>query len=385
MKHPVSIVAIGSLSALGKSSEEVWQSYMSKQHFFTNKEDIYAAFLSEAAEAEIEKIRAGNAKYRHLDLSVLYAISVARTVYNSSGWKAPNHTGINIGSSRGATALFEKYHSEFLKSGKTATPASPTTTLGNISSWVAQDLQSHGPQFSHSITCSTAMHAILNGVAWLQSGMAAKFIAGGTEAALTAFTIAQMKAMKIYSDGTGEFPCQALNMQKKKNTMILAEGAGIVALENGKLKNAQAYIIGLGYANEALVHGASISTAGDCLQKSMKMAIGELNLSKIDAVVTHTPGTIGGDQAELNAIDSVFKEKIPAITTNKWQIGHSFAASGILSLEMAILMLQKQEFLKVPFSEFNKQPKKLETILVNAVGFGGNAVSLVITRNSQKT
>jgi 3-oxoacyl-(acyl-carrier-protein) synthase len=38
--------------------------------------------------------------------------------------------------------------------------------LGNISSWVAHDLQSSGPEISHSITCSTALHAVLNGVAW---------------------------------------------------------------------------------------------------------------------------------------------------------------------------------------------------------------------------
>jgi 3-oxoacyl-(acyl-carrier-protein) synthase len=82
--------------------------------------------------------------------------------------------------------------------------ASPTTTLGNISSWVAHDLQSSGPEISHSITCSTALHALLNGVAWLKAGMADKFLVGGTEAPLTDFTIAQMRALKIYSNSAEE-------------------------------------------------------------------------------------------------------------------------------------------------------------------------------------
>jgi 3-oxoacyl-(acyl-carrier-protein) synthase len=63
----------------------------------------------------------------------------------------------------GATDLFENTIRVF-KTGKAQTLASPTTTLGNISSWVAHDLQSSGPEISHSITCSTALHAVLNGV-----------------------------------------------------------------------------------------------------------------------------------------------------------------------------------------------------------------------------
>jgi 3-oxoacyl-(acyl-carrier-protein) synthase len=70
------------------------------------------------------------------------------------------------------------------------------------------------------------------------------------------------------------------------------------------------------------------------------------------------------------------------MTSNKWKLGHTFAASGILNLELAILMLQHQDFIEVPFSEISKSPSKLENILVNAVGFGGNAVSILISRKS---
>jgi len=112
----------------------------------------------------------------------------------------------------------------------------------------------------------------------------------------------------------------------------------------------------------------------------MKMAMENSATNDIDAVVMHAPGTLGGDLAEVNAVKSIFSNKLPAITSNKWKTGHSFAASGILSLQMAVLMLQHQKFLPVPFSEFKKQPDKLENILVNSVGFGGNAVSILVGR-----
>ncbi len=67
------------------------------------------------------------------------------------------------------------------------------------------------------------------------------------------------------------------------------------------------------------------------------------------------------------------------LTTNKWKIGHTFGASGILSIELAILMMQHQEFISVPFAETQKPRKQIRKVLVNAVGFGGNAVSVLLS------
>jgi 3-oxoacyl-(acyl-carrier-protein) synthase len=69
------------------------------------------------------------------------------------------------------------------------------------------------------------------------------------------------------------------------------------------------------------------------------------------------------------------------LTSNKWIIGHTLGASGAMSLEMAILMLNNQKFIGIPFLEGQSAPKQLRKVLVNAVGFGGNAVSLIISRN----
>ena len=244
---------------------------------------------------------------------------------------------------------------------------------------MAQDLQSSGVEISHSVTCSTALHALLNGVAWINSGMTEKFLAGGSEAALTPFTIAQVQAMKISAREDLDFPCQALNLEKSKNSMVLGEGAAVVCMESGKRENALALITGVGFATEKLKHSVSISANGTAFQKSMKMAMGGLDPKEIDAVVMHAPGTIKGDLSEMKALKAVFVEELPALTTNKWKIGHTFGASGTLSLELAILMLQHGKFVPVPFSSESKPPQKLENILVNAVGFGGNAVSVLIS------
>lgn len=396
MLQPISITAISSISPLGKSQREAWGNYLNNTYCFSEKEFLHGnalvAQIPDDAKKNIETLRLSNSKYRLLDDSVLFAIYAARNAVNEAGWNAKDNFGINIGSSRGATALFETYHEEFLKKNKTNTLSSPTTTLGNISSWVAHDLKTKGPEISHSITCSTALHAMLNGIAWINSGMSDKFLVGGSEAPLTSFTVAQMQALKIYAKPNFNdkaknkchselveeyYPCRALDLNKTENSMILGEGASLVCLEKGKTDNALATIEGIGYATEVLEHNVSLSTDAICFQRSMSMALKGFKLEDIDIIVTHTPGTIKGDLAEINAIKKVFGELHPVLTSNKWKLGHTLGTSGMLSIEMAILMLQYQKFISTPFAE-NKVPEKLETILVNAVGFGGNAVSIIL-------
>ncbi|HEU4791196.1 MAG TPA: beta-ketoacyl synthase N-terminal-like domain-containing protein [Flavobacterium sp.] len=383
MSQIISITAIASISSLGNSSQTIWKNYLSENPCFSTEfldhQNTAVAALDEDSKTEVEELRQSDIKYKALDKSVLFAMVASRKAIEKAGWTKDAEFGINIGSSRGATDLFEKHFQEYLETGKAQTLASPTTTLGNISSWVAHDLQSEGPEISHSITCSTALHAVLNGVAWLKAGMADKFLVGGSEAPLTDFTIGQMRALKIYSRSEEKYPNRALDLDKKQNTMILGEGAGVCCLEIGKKDNAIAFIEGIGYATEILEHNISISAEATCFQKSMKMALGNIDISDVDAIVMHAPGTIKGDLTEYRAIEKIFGDSLPLLTTNKWKIGHTFGASGILSMEMAILMMQHNQFIGVPFAKAQKQTNPIKKVLVNAVGFGGNAVSVLLS------
>jgi 3-oxoacyl-(acyl-carrier-protein) synthase len=383
LPQTISITAIASISSLGNSSDMIWENYLSENPCFSTQfldhNATLVAALDSDSKLQVETLRLSDIKYKALDKSVLYAMIASRKAIEKAGWSKDGIFGINIGSSRGATDLFEKHFQEYLETGKAQTLASPTTTLGNISSWVAHDLQSTGPEISHSITCSTALHAVLNGVAWLRAGMSDKFLVGGSEAPLTDFTIGQMRALKIYSKSEEQYPNRALDLNKKQNTMILGEGAGVCCLEIGKKENALAFIEGIGYATEILEHNISISAEATCFQKSMKMALQNTAISEVDAIVMHAPGTIKGDLTEYRAIQKVFGTDLPMLTTNKWKIGHTFGASGILSMEMAILMMQHNQFIGVPFAEAQKQSKPICKVLVNAVGFGGNAVSVLLS------
>jgi len=378
----IGITAIASVSSLGEGPDETWQSYLNNRHHLSKGTGggvtEWVAMLPGKSKNHIRQFLAANPKYKALDDSVLYGMYAARRAVSMAGWKPSDGFGINIGSSRGATTLFEKYHKEFLQTNQTATLSSPTTTLGNISSWIAHDLGTKGPDISHSITCSTALHALLNGVAWIRSELTDKFLVGGTEAPLTPFTIAQMKALKIYSNSSRDYPCRAMDIHKKSNDMVLGEGASVACLERGISEKTLAIIEGIGYATEPLEHNVSLSTDAQCFQRSMEMALGRINKDELDVIVMHAPGTLKGDSSEFNAIGKLFGENRPALTGNKWKTGHMFGASGMMSVELAILMLRHQQFIGVPFISNEEVPNTINRVLVNAVGFGGNAVSVLL-------
>ena len=382
MQTQISIVGMGSISPLGHERHEVWQSYLSEGHLLSNKavsDTLFAVgALRTEALSQIALLQQESPKYKDLDPTVLYAMYAARQALCEAGWPTDKDFGVNIGSSRGATTLFEQYHAQYLAQGKTTPLASPTTSLGNIASWVMQDAKGKGVAISHSITCSTALHALVNAVAWLHADMAEAFLIGGSEAALTPFTLAQMKALKIYGDAAAPYPSQPLLSSKEKSTMVLGEGAAVFALEKGSSPHALATIRGIGYASEPITHPVAISADAQALRRSMQQALEGIDPAEVDVVIPHATGTLKGDQAEYLALAEVFGTNLPLLTSHKWKIGHTFAASGALAMEMAILMLQQQHFLPIPYLPTAPE-RPLKNILINATGFGGNAVSVLVT------
>ena len=381
------ITSKSSLSALGHESDEIWKNYQSKSTCLSiccfNDMDTPTGRLQEKTQLLIDNLRKEHPHYRRLDKSVLMAILVGRNSLSKSKWSDLSKVGINMGSSRGATQLFEKYHEHFINSPKKRISplVSPTTTLGNISSWMAFDFGTNGATLTHSITCSTALHSILNACVWIKSGMTDKFIAGGTEAPLTDFTISQMRALGIYSKNTSEWYCSPMKKGNTKNNMVLGEGASAFCLESDEGQLHLAKIIGLGYATEKIEHPASLSADADCLKKSMEMALIDSELKTVDAIVMHAPGTIKGDQSEYKAIQSIFGTHTPHLLSTKHQSGHTFGASGGLSLDLAIEMLNRKSVIQFPYeTEVYQEKCTPKTILINAVGFGGNAVSIIVQK-----
>ncbi|WBA42398.1 beta-ketoacyl synthase N-terminal-like domain-containing protein [Hymenobacter canadensis] len=413
LSAPASITVIrgrGRVSALGLAAVPADNEAST---FTQHTTGVPVAALPASAETAVAALRRSHPAYRQLDRTVLLALLAARQATTQAGWgngglvdwgvsETGNHQSTNppihqpttsplavsIGSSRGATGRLEEFHAEFLAEGSVPAAASPLTTLGNVASWVAFDAgQDGGAALSHSSTCSSAFQALGNARAWLKAGMADRFLAGGTEAPLTDFTLAQMRAIGIYSPlAAANWPCRP--GAGRPSTFVLGEGAAVFALE--QLSAAQLatepgpllVLAGVGFGFEAIGSKTGLSPEGRHFQLAMHEALTQAGLAPtdIDAVVLHSPGTPAGDAAERAALRTVFGPELPLLLSNKWLIGHTLGASAALSLDFACHVLETQQWPTAPFATdlATAADKPIRRILVNAAGFGGNAASAVV-------
>ncbi|MDU0371477.1 beta-ketoacyl synthase N-terminal-like domain-containing protein [Hymenobacter endophyticus] len=372
--------------------------------FTTHATGVPVAAAPLVTEAALAELRRSTPAFRQLDRTVLLALLAARQAATHAGWRAlhnqpliPNqqqsadNLAVSIGSSRGATGRLEEFHAEFLAEGAVSAVASPLTTLGNVASWVAFDAGSTGgTALSHSSTCSSAFQALGNATAWLRAGMATRFLAGGAEAPLTSFTLAQMQAIGIYSPlAAAAWPCRP--GAGRPSTFVLGEGAAVFALE--KVSRADLatepptrpvfLLEGVGFGFEAIGSKTGLSPEGQHFQQAIRQVLGQAGVSpaEVDAVVLHSPGTPAGDAAERAALHAVFGEHLPPLLSNKWLLGHTLGASAALSLDFALHILETQQWPAVPFATDLAVPtlQPIRRILVNAAGFGGNAASALVS------
>ncbi len=389
-KNECFIYGVGAISALGAGVPQSFAALGSAKSSLSvrafGEEKLAVGALSLDADETLAQFIVENQRYADLDRCVQLAMVASREAIGQAGWHGESDVGIAIGSSRGATGVLERAHRTYLESGKVPVATSPLTTLGNISSWVAQDLLTSGPAVSHSVTCSTALHTLATALAWIRAGMAQRFLVGGSEACLTGFTLAQMRALRIYTaihdDDFPCRPCAEFGTNRAANTFVLGEGACILALggaESGRAPLAR--IESFGCAVEAVASSTAISEEGLGLRQAMRRALDEMrDSSPIDMVVLHSPGTIKGDQAELTAIEAVFGEERPMLSSPKWLFGHTFGASGALGILHALYCLTNSACPPYPYpSRIKNVTRPVKKVMVNAAGFGGNAACVVLS------
>lgn len=381
MKVDIGIKSWGSISPLGFNKTDILEAYSKDEAYFHRLESNgeWVSSLSDKTEQKLTEFIGADKLYRKCDKTVQMALWAAKEALKEAHWDDKG-AGVFIGSSRGAAKVLEDNHQSFLENKPIELLTSPLTTMGNISAIVARYLQLHGFTDTISMTCSSGFHSLLQGISWIKAGMKDKMLVGGTEAPLTPFFIQQLKELKLYSSEKDNYPNRSLDFEKKRNSMILGEGTAVFAIE--KRRGEQEYkgvITGIGYGMENASNLAAVSKEGDNVQLAMSEALKDHHSDSIDVIIMHAPGTVKGDVSEKKAIQSVFKEHKPMLTSNKWKVGHSLGASGALSLEMALLMLQEDRIFQVPFvySATTKVPKK---IMVNTLGFGGNAISIIIEK-----
>ncbi len=346
--------------------------------------------LSFAAEADVAAI-AEASTFSKLDHTTHLALACARKTKQRAEKHYHAVGCVSIGSSRGPTVSIEKTLGELHGSAARVSPlTSPITTAGNLSSWVAQDLLTEGDgasgammaSLSTSMTCSSAFQSLIVSYAMLQSGLTETALFGGSEACLTPYTMAQLDALRIYSPIRDEAPCRpCATSRDAANTVVLGEGAGTAFLVRDSAPRVPGDIelLALGWAIEKIPSLTGISEDGQAFEAAMRAAVARLPQGVVvDGAILHAPGTTRGDQAEQAAVRRVLGD-VETYST-KHRTGHTYGASGMVSLDLAQNLLTGTVWRGVSYqsslSSLGSRPPRV--IAINTAGFGGNAVTVIV-------
>jgi 3-oxoacyl-[acyl-carrier-protein] synthase I len=181
---------------------------------------------------------------------------------------------------------------------------------------------------------------------------------------------------------------------KERDGFVIAGGAGVVVLEelaHAKARGARIYgeIIGYGATSDG---SDMVQPSGEGAVRCMQMALQNVD-SPIDYINPHATSTTIGDLKEIEAIRTVFDNKVPPIAATKSLTGHSLGAAGVQEAIYSLLMMNNgficesahidtldPDFADMPIVRERMDGIRVDTVLSNSFGFGGANATLVLRR-----
>ena len=271
----------------------------------------------------------------------------------------------------------------------------PRTMSSTNSATLAVPFKIKGINYSISSACATSGHCIGNGMELIQYGKQDIVFAGGGEE-LNWGMSGMFDAMTALSSKYNNTPEKASRpYDKDRDGFVIAGGAGVLVLEeyeHAKARGAKIYAELTGYG--ATSDGFDmVAPSGEGAARCMNMALKTSRGNKIDYINSHGTSTPVGDVKEIEAIQSVFKDNIPKISSTKSLTGHSLGATSVQEAIYCLLMM-KNKFISasanienmdekaknLPIVQKVEKEKELNSVMSNSFGFGGTNATLVFEK-----
>lgn len=332
-----------------------------------------------------------------------YALYCAHHALERSGLTREElqHAGTFIGTGLGGTPELElAWSAFFLESWKKIPALSVLRGMPNsIANHVAIAFGLGGQNSTITNACVSSAEAIGLAFQQIKQGRLALALCGGSESLIWESIMAGWCKLRVMST-QNEHPDSACSpFDKNRNGMVMADGAGILVLEEyeharARGANILAEIIGYGASCDAN-HITAPDSAGQCRAINQALDEARLSANDIQYINAHATGTQLNDLVETQTIKKIFGERafdIP-ITGQKAMTGHSIGAAGVLEIIAVALSLQHDLLLPTmnlttpdPDCDLDYIPnkarhKRIDIALSNHFAFGGSNAVLVLKRS----
>lgn len=417
-KKRVVITGLGAVSPFGAGVDKLWTNLIEGNSGISSIEYFDATGHASRIAGEIKKHVLNVTDYiepkaaKRLDKFSQWALIAGEEAVKDAGLENieelgidPYKVGVIISAAAGGYHSFEEQHMNIIRRGPTK--CSPYTIPMIIVNMPSGHLSiKYGYKgISKSVTsaCASGSHSIGDAFRSIQYGDADIMVAGGTESVICHIAMAAFAVARTLSRRNDEPQRASRPYDKDRDGFVMAEGAGVLVLEeyeHAKARGAKIYGEISGYAQTSDAYDiVAPDPEGKGAIMSMRMAIKEANLlpADVDYVNSHGTSTGLGDIAESQAIATVLGDlsvnQNLKVSSTKSMLGHSLGASG--ALESIVCLKVITEGVIPPTINLENQDERVANLnyvpnkaikadvkvaLNNSFGFGGQNATVVFKK-----
>lgn len=392
------------ITRLSGNLEDLKEQYKIPNDFPLIAGEITHFDLKEILQARKDRITKEDLKQiKYTDRFTQFALAASLEAIQDSGLdleaENPERAGVIIASGMGGVSSWEDGVRKLMQEGvRRVSPFLVPKMIPNLAAGnVSISFKAKGPNIALSTACAAGAHAVGMAYRSIQLGEAELMAAGGSEAAITLLTMSGFYRMGALAVGYNDNPPAASRpFEAHRNGFILAEGAGVLVLEeleHARRRGARIYaeITGFGMTGDAHhITDPHIEGAMRCIQSALEDA--GLSPGEIDYVNPHATATPVGDRNESQALKQIFKESTSRLLVSgtKSMTGHLLGAAGAVEAIFSILSIR--DGLVPPTINLDEVDPECEGLdyvpgkarqavvryaLSNSFGFGGTNASLV--------
>jgi 3-oxoacyl-[acyl-carrier-protein] synthase II len=400
------ITGAGTINPLGSNVSETWEALLGGRSGIAPLDEEWAGQLPVRIAGQVTADLTGHLTTRELkrmDRCGQLALVAAREAWQQAGAPDvdPERFAVVIGSAYGGLGSTIEQDRALASGGpRRVSPHTLTRLMVNgPAAWVSIDLGARGGARTPVSACASGAEAIVQGAEMIRSGAADVVIAGGVDASVNDLVITGFSQIRALSTRNDDPQGASRPFDGGRDGFVLAEGAGMVVLES------EAHARSRGAAILAEVAGGSVTSdahdivaADPAMQRRViqkALASAGMQAADIGFVHAHATSTPVGDRLEAQAITAILGTDVP-VTSTKGHTGHLLGGAGALAAVVVVQALQTGQLpgtLNVedldPEVDLNIVTDNAHTLapgsaaagLVNAFGFGGHSVALVIKGN----
>ena len=337
---------------------------------------------------------------------VQFAIAASEQAVKDSGYNVEGHdpyrAGVVIGSGIGSLRSIETEHETYMTKGpRRISPfLIPMLITNEAAGTVAIRYHLKGINFCTVTACASGAHAVGAAYRLIKHDHADMIVSGGTESCITPLGVGGFCSMKALSRRNDEPTKASRPFDKDRDGFIMAEGAGIIVLEelqSALKRGAKIYgeLSGYGATCDAY-HITAPDPQGKAAARAIEDALKESKISLDQPIYINAHGTSTqlNDKMETQAIKRAFENKTDKvmISSTKSMTGHTLGAAGAIEFIVSCLALQNKIIPPTinhaePDPECDldytpNQPREVDVKVAvsNSLGFGGHNAALLVKK-----